>query len=68
MDMVHTQDLGVFILVYDTSIGDTFNYLKKRCSVYQDLVINIITSNGEILSYLIIFLLSVTTFSEIIQK
>jgi len=54
--------------VYDTSIGDTFNYLKKDIPVYQELVVNMIMSNGEILSYLIIFLLSVSTLSKLFFK
>ena len=48
--------------VYDTSIGDTFNYLKKDIPQFSDLFISILQNNGSIVIYLILLLLIINMF------
>ncbi len=51
--------------VYDTSIGDTFSYLKTDIPLYSDLILSAIKNNGEVLTYSIIFLLILSFFARL---
>ena len=54
--------------IYDTSIGNTFAYLKLDIPSYGDLITNIIKSNGEILTYLVFFMFLFSVLSKIISN
>ena len=48
--------------VYDTSIGDTFDYLKNDIPEFSSLFFGILQNNGPIIIYLLLFLLFATIF------
>ena len=54
--------------VYDTSIGDTFAYLKQDVPPFNNLIISAIQNNGLIISCIIVGLLIVSFSMKILFK
>ncbi len=54
--------------VYDTSIGDTFDYLKRDIPELNNLFFSILQNNGSVIIYLLLLLLVVAIFTNYIDS